>query len=113
DQALIARFESSKEGLLNFSASYSSSLKAFTANDGTELVLTGRAPKHVEPNYVSTDEPVIYDDNYGMSFEGRLSIKVNEGQISIENGLININDATVATLYFTAATSYSDFDQSP
>src|SRR5690625_2422335 len=113
DQAIMMRFECNKRGRLNFAATFSSSLKTTVTANGTHLILEGQAPKHVEPNYVSADEPVIYDSEEGMRFEGRLSIKLEDGQAVIENGQLTVEDATKATLYFTAATSFNGYDRSP
>lgn len=113
DQAIMMRFECSKPGLLHFTVSLSSNLKASTTVDSSHLVLTGRAPKHVDPNYVSADEPVIYGNDGGMSFEGRLSVKLEDGNALLENGQLTVEGATKATLYFTAATSFNGYDRSP
>lgn len=113
DQVIMMRFECSKRGRLNFATTFSSSLKSTVTADGTHLILEGQAPKHVEPNYVSADEPVIYSDEEGMRFEGRLSIKLEDGNAVIDNGQLTVEGATRATLYFTAATSFNGYDRSP
>src|SRR5690625_1515184 len=113
DQVIMMRFECSKRGRLNFATTFSSSLKSTVTADGTHLILEGQAPKHVEPNYVSADEPVIYSDEEGMRFEGRLSIKLEDGNAVIHNGQLTVEGATRATLYFTAATSFNGYDRSP
>ncbi|MBS4223248.1 glycoside hydrolase family 95 protein [Lederbergia citrea] len=113
DQALVMRFECSKPGLLNFTASFSSSLQAEVFNDDTDLVLTGYAPKHVEPSYVMADDPVVFEEEGGMNFEGRLSVKHDGGNVKWKNGQLIVEGASKATLFFTAATSFNGFDLSP
>ncbi len=95
DQVIMMRFECNKSELLHFTVSLSSSLKVFTTAEGSHLVLSGRAPKHVAPNYVSTDEPVVYGNGEGMSFEGRLSVKLEDGNAVLENGQLTVEGRQV------------------
>src|SRR5690625_2204778 len=113
DQAFVMQFECSTPKALHFIVSLSSQLKSSVMCDDRAFVLTGRAPKHVEPNYVDADEPIIYADDEGMRFAGRLAIKLEDGHATSENGQLTVKDATKATLYFTAATSFNGHQLSP
>lgn len=113
DQAFIMKFECSTPQALHFTVSLSSQLKSSVMCDDRTLVLTGQAPKHVEPNYVDADEPIIYGDDEGMCFSGRLAVKLEDGHAASENGKLTVKDATKATLYFTAATSFNGHHLSP
>ncbi len=63
DQAMVVRLKSSRPASLTFTISLDSPLThAREAVGGGMLRLYGKAPSHVEPNYVKSDDPVIYDE---------------------------------------------------
>ncbi len=95
DRVLVIRLES--DAPLTFTASLESPLRS----QSTEVLLTGKAPAHVDPNYFRSANPIVYDDEVGngMPFECRV-------QIVREN-------PNVATLFVAAATGYRGFDQMP
>lgn len=116
DQVLVVRLTSSEAGKLNFRASLSSPLRSVTeAQDGT-LVLRGTAPEQVWPNYYRSDDPIIYGDpdkTEAVRFQGRLTAVTEGGSAAVSETDIRVQGATAATLYFSAATSFSGFDKLP
>lgn len=76
------------------------------------MVLDVTAPTHVEPAYMPSNNPVIYDDtNPGMSGQTRLKI-TSDGLVNLVNDEICISNATSITIYLTTATSYNYGDKS-
>lgn len=112
DQVIVLRFEADRPGMLNFGVKLWSPLLHQTSVEGDRLVLRGKAPVHVDPNYYRTNNPVIYGDE-GMRFEGRLGIRIDEGQAVMSHDGLQVEEATSATLLFNAATSFNGFDRNP
>jgi alpha-L-fucosidase 2 len=115
--ALVARISSSQPGKVSFTASMSSLLHFSLAGDGRDgLRLYGKAPSHVDPNYVrSSKSPVIYDeaDGKGMRFCGLLRAIAEGGSVRSEDGKLRVEGANSVTLLFTARTGFKGFDRMP
>jgi len=79
------------------------------------LLLTGQAPKHVDPSYLKSDNPVIYDaaGGEGMTFAISLGVYARGGRVTVEDGRLRVTGADEATLVLCAATSFNGFDKSP
>ncbi|UKS28233.1 glycoside hydrolase family 95 protein [Paenibacillus sp. HWE-109] len=112
DQVIVLRFEADRPRMLNFGVKLWSPLKHHTGVEDDRLVLKGKAPVHVDPNYYRTNNPVVYGDE-GMRFEGRLAYRVENGQSVVNQDGLYIEGATSATLIFSAATSFNGFDRNP
>ena len=117
DQAIIIRLTASRPASLSLGVSLSSPLRSTTVCQGqSSLLLTGRAPRHVEPNYCATEPAIIYDDaedGEGMRCAATLRAVVDGGSVESGSGTLSIHLADTVTLYVTAATSFSGFDRSP
>ncbi len=118
DQIIIIQLKASKKGQLTFDALTKSALRFANAPNGPdELVMKGRAPAHVDPNYVNYNaEPVIYDDPTdcrGMRYELRVKAKNKDGQVTTDATGLHVRNATEVTLYVSAATSFNGFDKCP
>ncbi|WP_166238258.1 glycoside hydrolase family 95 protein [Paenibacillus turpanensis] len=114
DQAVVVVLRASKPGMLSFTARLQSQMP-FTVSAGPEeLVVAGRAPSHVDPNYYDTDTPVQYGAvGSGMAFAGCLRVR-NEGGVKRADAAgIHIQGADQAVLLFTAATGYQGFQRPP
>lgn len=100
DRVLVVRLECDR-GPLDFSAVLESPLHSRSRSLRDEIVLTGKAPAHVDPNYLSSADPVIYDeeDGRGMRFECRVRILWESDR--------------ALTLMAAAATGYKGYDQMP
>ena len=106
DQVIAMHLACDRPGLLRFSARLSSPLRAATRIEGDALVLRGRAPSHVEPNYEDVADPVRYADDRGMHFEARLVV-VTDGRVETSAGDLRVTDASRATLLVAMATSFN------
>ncbi|MDP9078926.1 MAG: glycoside hydrolase family 95 protein [Bacteroidota bacterium] len=118
DQVIVVRITSDKPKQLNFKINTTSQLsykKKLLA--GNVLSLSGKAPVHVDPDYVDyKKEPVIYDDRdscRGMRYEVLVRALTEDGKITADTSGIAIRSATVVTLYISAATSFNGYNKCP
>ncbi|RYG09399.1 MAG: glycoside hydrolase family 95 protein, partial [Chitinophagaceae bacterium] len=117
DQVIIIRLGADKPNKISIDASTQSLLKFTNSTTNNSLLLTGRAPSHVDPSYYNSHkDPIVYDDSNlckGMRFEVAVKPIVKEGQLSITNNKIIIKDASEVILILSAATSFNGFDKCP
>jgi alpha-L-fucosidase 2 len=116
-QIIIIRLTSNQKNSLNFSVSSKSQLLNQVATSGTNsFVMKGKAPSHVDPSYQQSGGlPVVYNDPQqcrGMRFAMQVSVAA-DGKVNATDGVINIEDASEAILYVSAATSFNGFDKCP
>jgi alpha-L-fucosidase 2 len=116
DQVLLVRLNAGKGRALNVTVTLDSLLHSHIEPVGRNgLRLQGKAPAHVEPNYVNAPNPVAYDDASakGMRFECRLEVRQKGGKVEAVNEGLQISAASEITILLTAATGYRGFDQMP
>ncbi|MET7257394.1 glycoside hydrolase family 95 protein [Dyadobacter fermentans] len=118
DNILVMRISASKPKQLNFTVSANSRLHYKLETDGKELVVNGKAPSHVNPNYYNPpgQQPIIYDDPNGCNgtrFQFRIKAVSKDGIISADTSGISVKDASEVFVYLSAATSFNGFDKCP
>ena len=116
DNAIIIKLTSDKEKSISFSAALKSLLKSEVYKlDKDTIALKGVTPIKALPGYVNEADDIIYDENgqLGMRFEVQLKSRVTDGNITIKNGIVNIENATDVTLIIVANTSFNGFDKEP
>lgn len=117
DQIIVLRLKAGKDGALSFDAAINSQLRYVNTVAVNELVLKGKAPAHVDPNYHNGDgDPVIYEDTSGcngMRFQMRLKAISKGGNVNIDTAGIHVSGATEVLLFLSAATSFNGFDKCP
>jgi len=120
DQIMIVKIEANKKGALNLIVSSKSVLKSrITAKGNNEIILSGKAPSHVNPSYYNPagKEPITYSDTLGcngMRFQSRIHARNTDGTITVNaDSQMQIQSATSVTLYISAATSFNGFDKCP
>ncbi|GAB3573648.1 glycoside hydrolase family 95 protein [Spirosoma luteolum] len=119
DNVLVVRLTASKAGALSFRVSAGSQLTHTTGRAAaSELVLSGKAPAHVNPNYYNPPNvaPIVYADTAGcngMRFQFRMRVGESDGTVVTDTAGISVSKATRAVLYLTAATSFNGFDKCP
>jgi alpha-L-fucosidase 2 len=109
---LLLRLACSQPGGLTFSARLESPLHSQAQVQDSQILLTGKAPQHVEPNYVDAKSPVNYGAE-GMTFAARLGIQVKGGTVRGDGGSLHVGEADEVLLTLGAATSFNGFDRSP
>jgi alpha-L-fucosidase 2 len=115
---LAIKITANKKEALTLDISSRSLLRYALSVTPHELVVSGKAPAHVDPNYYNPPgrEPVIYEDSTGcngMRFQYRIRAITKDGTVSIDTGGIHVVNASEVTLYMTAATSFNGFDKCP
>jgi alpha-L-fucosidase 2 len=111
DDVLVVRLSCDRPRLLRCALRLTSPLRAQTTRDGDTLVLRGRAPALVEPNYENVADPVRYAEDRGMHFEGRLAV-VTDGRL-VDGPDLRLVDASHATLIVALATSFGGYAVDP
>lgn len=89
---------------------------AVRASDSRTLILEGKAPAHVDPNYLrDSKNPIIYKDEkgYGMYFAAATRVVSTDGNVKIVDGQLVVNQLTNLTLLTSAATGFRGFNHLP
>ncbi len=119
DSIMVIRFTASSKSALNFDLSASSQLHHGNASKGNaELIVNGKAPVHVNPDYHSPEgtAPISYGDTTGckgMRFQFRMKAVSGDGKITVDTSGIHVRKATEVLIYVSAATSFNGFDKCP
>ena len=119
DNVMVVRLTASRKGMLTFDVSARSQLRhQLSANGSSELVVSGKAPAHVDPNYYNPKdrEPVVYEDTSGcngMRFQYRIKAMPTDGTVMTDTAGIHVKGASEVVLYIAAATSFNGFDKCP
>lgn len=118
DQVLVVSITCDQPGLINIDVKMNSLLKSESFVDGEgQLVMKGRCPSHVEPNYeYDTINPIQYDDgefDRGMKFETRVKVINAGGLIMRLDGYISVRSADSVVIMLSAATSFNGYDKVP
>ncbi len=117
DQVIVVRVTADRPGQLHFTVKADSPLRhEAVVEEPHALVVRGRAPSHVDPNYLRSERPIVYDEGpnpEGMTFEFRVECRAEGGRILPGPGSITVSNANAATLLISAATSFNGPDKSP
>jgi hypothetical protein len=109
DEAIVMRIYSDKKGSIDFDATMNTQLQGKTYTESTTIVVDGRAPAHDSPS----PKTILWDENKGIRFESRLSIKTSGGTVVGKGDGLRISGADTAVLIFSAANSFNGFDKDP
>lgn len=117
DQVIVIRLSADKAKQLNCKISANSQLRYHPEVTGKrELTLKGKAPAQVDPSYVNSANPIIYEDVNGckgMRFAVKIRASSADGEISTDSTGITISGASEAVVLVSAATSFNGFDKCP
>ncbi len=119
DNVMIIHFTASKKAALTFDVSAKSKLHySLAVNGNNELLVNGKAPAHVDPNYYNPGDrkPIIYEDTSGcngMRFQYCIKAVAKDGKIATDTSGIHVQKCSEVILYVTAATSFNGFDKCP
>jgi alpha-L-fucosidase 2 len=118
DRVLVIRMTASVPGALRFALRADSQLRreVRALGDG-DLLLSGRAPIHAEPNYRgNVKDPIVYDDapgGRGMRFAARARILRTDGRTAATEAGIAVSGAREAVVAVAIETSFDGFDREP
>ena len=118
-QVIALRIAADRPGQISLVARLTSKLRGAVATEGRNaIVLRGRAPSHVEPDYRgNVKDAVVYDegpDGEGMRYTTMARAVVRGGTVRTHaDGRLEVCQADEAMLLVSAATSFNGFDQSP
>ena len=119
DHVLVMRLTSSQPGKLNIDVATRSQLRyQVAAAAPAELVVRGKAPARVDPNYYNRPDrvPIAQEDVSGcngMRFEYRLRAQARQGTVAADTAGLHVRGATEVLLLVSAATSFNGFDKCP
>lgn len=117
DKVIVIRISADKPKQLNLKINSSSQLRfQKEVLGGNLLKLSGKAPAHVEPSYVDSNNPIVYADDdkcRGMRYELLAKASSNDGKITADTSGITVKGASAITLYVTAATSFVAYNKWP
>lgn len=117
DQVIAIRLTADKPASISFEATLDSLLQFTVSGEGNGgLVMRGKVPSHVDPNYVRTNpSPVQYSDEEGrgMRFEARILVKAEGGSMSATAASVRVVGANAATVLLTAGTGFRGFARMP
>ncbi len=117
DQVIAVNLTADQPGQLHFAISLDSSLHSTaqaSANPPT-IVLTGKAPANVVPNYWQSPTPITYDDaeGRGMRFGAVLRVLPIGGTLKLDQTRLSIEGADSCLILIGAATGYRGFALPP
>ncbi len=118
DRVLVMRLTASRDGALAFSVRADSQLRHTVGVDARgDLVMSGRAPVHAEPNYRGEiANPVVYDaapDGKGMRFAARARVWSTDGTVTRQADRVTVTGAREALVLVAVDTSFTTFDREP
>lgn len=119
DSIMVIRISASKPAQLTMDLSLTSLLKnSVSAKGGNQIVMQGKAPARVDPNYYNKvgRQSVVQEDTdgcNGMRFQMILKAIPDGGSMTVDTESIHIKDANTITLLLSAATSFNGFDKCP
>lgn len=119
DSVLVLQISADKANSINLELSLKSQLKNTISElvDGG-LVMRGKAPARVDPSYYNKEgrDPINQEDTdgcNGMRFQAILKVAADGGSVFASDDHVIVKEATSATIYFSAATSFNGFDKCP
>jgi len=114
DKVLVIRIRSNRKASVSFRLDFDSQLRFSTQVKGRQLLSTGYAPVHAEPNYRrNASNPIQFDEQQGTRFSALVEIKNTGGKLTKSDGQIGVDKADEALIFVSLATSFNGFDKDP
>lgn len=113
-QVIVLRLSADRSGQISFVAAITSQLRHQVAPTPGGLLLTGKAPAHVEPSYRNQEPSVIYaeeENGVGLNFALALQILNEGGELSIYDDRVEVVNADAVMILLSAATGFERYDQ--
>jgi alpha-L-fucosidase 2 len=137
DGVIVVHLSCDRPRMLSLTARLSSPLRYSTVVDGEVVRIGGTAPRHVDPSYYDTSEPVLSvapargvgprqppapaapthlpagDVVPGMAFVAAVRAVSADGDVRADHDGVHVRRATAVTLIVAAATSFAGHDRDP
>ncbi|MET0466913.1 MAG: glycoside hydrolase family 95 protein [Chitinophagaceae bacterium] len=116
---MVMRFTADKQNALNIDILSQSQLRSNVAkNNNNEILLSGKAPAHVDPSYYNPKdrEHIVYEDTSGcngMRFQYRMKAVTKGGQTNTDTSGLHVRNASEIILFVAIATSFNGFNKCP
>ncbi|WP_205509534.1 glycoside hydrolase family 95 protein [Longitalea arenae] len=116
---MVIRIRSSVAGAIDLSVALKSPLHyTLSAKGNNEVIMRGKAPAHVDPNYYNPKDRqhIVYEDTTGcngMRFQCRVKALTQTGRITADTSGLRVRHATELVLIVSAATSFNGIDKCP
>ena len=84
DQVMVMHISADRPGMVSLKAGFSCQLRAEVSTEENRMILDGIAPSQVDPSYVDSPDPVIYEEapeKKGMRFCAVLAIEPVGGEV--------------------------------
>lgn len=106
DQVIALNLVASKKGALSFSVGMDSPHEKYDVKvEGDEIIISGKANNY--PEEVGRDGTPYPESK--LTFEARLKVRAEGGNLVLEDKTIKVEEAKSATLYLVAATSFKNY----
>lgn len=116
-QALVMRLWSDSRNAITAEVELTSQLNANTTVCDNRICMEGLCPSHVEPAYLSCDDPVIYEEDdakKGIRFSCIAQIETKNGTVQpLQNGRIVVSQADELVIKLVVRSSFNGFDCLP
>ncbi len=110
DQVMVVRWGTDGKRKLKLKIDAVSQLRSIRAVlDSGIWAMSGKAPAHVEPSYVDSDNPVIYADGdscRGMTWAMQMKAVTEDGVVKTDSSGIEVSGASEVILYVSIATGF-------
>ena len=116
DQVVVMRLTTSDPAGVSFSLSVDSPLVSGSeASADGFLRLTGKAPSHVEPDYVRSEDPVRYNETAGkgMRFAALVHVEIENGSVRAAGESLRVEGAHSVIVKIAAQTGYRGYERDP
>lgn len=108
DQALVFQVNSEGPGKINMDISLDSKVQYQTRYlKSGQIQMYGRAPSHIEPNYIECETPIVYDEKHpGMAFACCSQAVIQEGMLYAKEEQLKIRNSSKVALYISMVDGY-------
>lgn len=116
DRAFFMKIKSDVKGKTDFKLSFDSKLRTKVYAEGNCLYISGLCPSHVEPSYLYSENPVIYEENpakKGIKFFAIAKVDTKGGSITTGDDCLNVENAEETMITFVVRSSFNGFDKQP
>lgn len=115
-QAFIMKIETDVKGQVSFRMTFDSQLRTGVEACENQLLITGICPSHVEPSYLYSEYPIIYEEEpekQGIGFYGIAQVQNKGGRIVQENNAVLVEGADEAIVTFIIRSSFNGYNHLP